>query len=261
MLQKHNFHMVDMSPWPVLTGMCLFGVFAGLLNWFYFFSFWFLFYSLLSVILICIQWWRDVIREATYIGCHVNLVMKGLQYGMVMFISSEVLFFFGFFWTFFHSFLSPTCELGMEWPPLGVNSFDPEQVPLLNSLILLSSGVSVTWAHHSMLEKKFEEAKISLLVTVMLGMYFTLLQMYEYYDAQYSISDSIFGACFFVATGFHGLHVIIGTLFLSVMLYRLLGYQFSSQNHVGFESSAWYWHFVDVVWLFLYVIVYWWTFS
>jgi len=167
-------------------------------------------------------------------------------------------FFFSFFWAFFHRRISPTIEIGAQWPPIGIYPFNPFQVPLLNTIILLSSGVTVTWSHHSIIENNHSQAVYSLILTVALGIYFTLLQAMEYWEARFSISDSVYGSTFFLATGFHGLHVIIGTTFLIVCLARQLIYHFSSGHHFGFEAAAWYWHFVDVVWLFLYIRIYWW---
>lgn len=178
--------------------------------------------------------------------------------GIILFIVSEIFFFISFFWAFFHSSLSSTIELGLCWPPRGVDRFDPFKIPLLNTIILLSSGIAVTWAHHSLLTNNFKQINNSLLITVTLGVYFSFLQIYEYIDSRFSISDSCYGATFFIATGFHGLHVLIGTTFLLVCYIRHLNNHFSIHHHFGFEASAWYWHFVDVVWLFLFVSIYWW---
>nr|WGW18083.1 cytochrome c oxidase subunit 3 [Puncturella cf. parvinobilis] len=210
------------------------------------------------ILLTMVQWWRDVIREATYGGFHTMQVSLGLRWGMVLFIISEVCFFFAFFWAFFHSSLVPTVEVGCCWPPVGIEPLNPVEVPLLNTCVLLASGVSVTWAHHSLLEGDLPRGFDSLLLTVVLGIYFTVLQVGEYMETTFSIADGIYGSTFFVATGFHGLHVLIGTAFLAVCLVRLQSLHFSCSHHFGFEAAAWYWHFVDVVWLFLYLSIYWW---
>jgi len=218
-----------------------------------------LFYiSLILILIIIHQWWRDISREASYQGLHTYIVETGLRWGIILFITSEVIFFFSFFWAFFHRSLSPNIELGCSWPPVGVEAFNPWKVPLINTIILLSSGVRVTWSHHSLMEGDFSNAKESLLITIYLGLYFTLIQLLEYVEASFSISDSSFGRTFFVATGFHGLHVIIGTLFLIFTFLRIKIGTLSPNHHFGFEASAWYWHFVDVVWLFLFVTIYWW---
>lgn len=183
--------------------------------------------------------------------------MYGLKWGIILFIVSEVLFFVSFFWAFYHSRLSPVYDLGSVWPPVGVEVFNPFQVPLLNTAILLASGVSVTWAHHSLVEGDYNSANLALFVTVILGVYFTGLQWYEYQEAGFRISDSVYGSIFFIGTGFHGFHVLVGTIFLIVCLVRSIFWHYREVHHFGFEAAAWYWHFVDVVWLFLYVRIYW----
>lgn len=175
-----------------------------------------------------------------------------------MFIVSEICFFGAFFWAYFHSSLSPNLELGSCWPPVGIYPLNAFSVPLLNTAVLLASGVSVTWAHHGLLEGDRRRGVQGLVLTVVLGVYFTFLQGGEYWEAPFTLSDGVYGSTFFVATGFHGLHVLIGSSFLLVCLVRLFVYHFSSGHHFGFEAAAWYWHFVDVVWLFLYLCVYWW---
>nr|YP_009757377.1 cytochrome c oxidase subunit III [Calappa bilineata]QIM59223.1 cytochrome c oxidase subunit III [Calappa bilineata] len=254
----HPYHLVDMSPWPLTGSISAMMLTTGLVKWFHQYNMTLLILSFFATLLTMIQWWRDVTREGTYQGLHTSMVVKGLRWGMILFIVSEVLFFFSFFWAFFHSSLSPTVEIGVYWPPMGTQPFNPFQIPLLNTTILLSSGATVTWAHHAIMESNHTQAVQSLGLTIILGIYFTALQAFEYIEASFTIADSVFGSSFFVATGFHGLHVIIGTSFLSVCFFRLFNYHFSNNHHVGFEAAAWYWHFVDVVWLFLYVFIYWW---
>nr|BBB16224.1 cytochrome oxidase subunit 3 [Pagurus filholi]BBB16264.1 cytochrome oxidase subunit 3 [Pagurus japonicus] len=254
----HPYHLVDMSPWPLTGSISAMMLTTGLVKWFHQFNMDLLMLGLLTTVLTMIQWWRDVTREATYQGLHTKIVETGMRWGMILFIVSEVLFFFSFFWAFFHSSLSPTVEIGMSWPPKGIDPFNPFQIPLLNTIILLSSGATVTWAHHAIMEGNHKQALQSLFITVILGLYFTALQAFEYVEAPFTIADSVFGSTFFVATGFHGLHVIVGTSFLMVCLFRLYKCHFSSEHHFGFEAAAWYWHFVDVVWLFLYIFIYWW---
>lgn len=255
---RHPYHLVDPRPWPLTSSLGALLLTSGLVKWFYFFSIDLFILGVLSVILSIIQWWRDVIREGTFQGLHTSKVQRGLQWGIILFIISEVIFFFSFFWAFFHSRLSPSLELGRVWPPVGVQPFNPFNIPLLNTAILLRSGATVTWAHHRLLHREHSEAVFRLALTVILGLYFTRLQAFEYIEAPFSIADSVYGSTFFVATGFHGLHVIIGSTFLIVCLGRLIKAHFSSTHHFGFEAAAWYWHFVDVVWLFLYVSIYWW---
>jgi len=202
--------------------------------------------------------WRDVIRESTFEGKHTTYVQKGLRIGMILFIISEIMFFVAFFWGFFHSSLAPTIAIGCVWPPIGIEPISAFGLPLLNTLLLLTSGATVTWTHHSIISGNKQESVISLLLTIILALIFTVIQVFEYIQAPFTISSGIYGSTFFMSTGFHGFHVLIGTLFLSVCLYRLIKGHFTKEHHLGFEAAAWYWHFVDVVWLFLFVSVYWW---
>nr|YP_009995251.1 cytochrome c oxidase subunit III [Ochthebius puncticollis]QNP09641.1 cytochrome c oxidase subunit 3 [Ochthebius puncticollis] len=256
--KNHPFHLVDVSPWPLMGALGAMISMIGLIKWFHYYNNNLFLLGMMIMLLIMYQWWRDVSRESTFQGLHTYIVTMGMRWGMILFITSEVFFFLSFFWGFFHSSLAPTIELGMIWPPKGIITFNPIQIPLLNTLILLTSGLTVTWAHHSLMENNYTQTKQSLLMTVILGIYFTMLQAYEYMEASFTISDAIYGSSFFMATGFHGLHVIIGTTFLLICYLRHLNNHFSSIHHFGFEAAAWYWHFVDVVWLFLYVSIYWW---
>nr|YP_009917929.1 cytochrome c oxidase subunit III [Stylocidaris reini]QLM01964.1 cytochrome c oxidase subunit 3 [Stylocidaris reini] len=258
MAHQHPYHLVDQSPWPLTGAISGLMLTAGLVLWFHTTSTLLLAVGFLLLITTMINWWRDIIREATFQGSHTAIVENGLRYGMILFITSEVCFFFAFFWAFFHSSLAPSVEIGVTWPPTGITPLNPFLVPLLNTAVLLSSGVTITWAHHSILAGNRTEAVQALFLTVALGIYFTILQAWEYYDSPFTIADSVYGSTFFVATGFHGLHVIIGTTFLLVCFFRLVNFHFSAHHHFGFEAAAWYWHFVDVVWLFLYVCIYWW---
>nr|QBP33886.1 cytochrome c oxidase subunit III [Klapopteryx armillata] len=255
---NHPYHLVDQSPWPLTGAIGALVTVSGLLQWFHQYNMTLLNLGFLITTLTMILWWRDVTREGTFQGLHTYPVTLGLRWGMILFIVSEVFFFISFFWAFFHSSLSPTGELGAMWPPVGIVPFNPLQIPLLNTAILLASGVTVTWAHHGLMEGNHSQAAQGLLFTVTLGIYFSILQAYEYLEAPFAISDSVYGSTFYVATGFHGLHVIIGTTFLLISLVRHVSHHFSKNHHFGFEAAAWYWHFVDVVWLFLYISIYWW---
>nr|YP_010531670.1 cytochrome c oxidase subunit III [Aspidoscelis inornatus]UXX18186.1 cytochrome c oxidase subunit III [Aspidoscelis inornatus]UXX18199.1 cytochrome c oxidase subunit III [Aspidoscelis inornatus]UXX18212.1 cytochrome c oxidase subunit III [Aspidoscelis inornatus]UXX18225.1 cytochrome c oxidase subunit III [Aspidoscelis inornatus]UXX18238.1 cytochrome c oxidase subunit III [Aspidoscelis inornatus] len=256
--QAHSYHMVNPSPWPLTGATAAFALTGGLVMWFHHNKLILLQIGLILMLLTMIQWWRDIVRESTFQGHHTPTVQKGLRYGMILFITSEVFFFIGFFWAFYHSSLAPTPELGGQWPPSGIFPLNPMEVPLLNTAVLLASGITVTWAHHAIMSGKHKEATQALTLTIILGLYFTLLQAMEYYEAPFTIADSVYGTTFFVATGFHGLHVIIGSSFLLICLLRQINYHFTMQHHFGFEAAAWYWHFVDVVWLFLYISIYWW---
>nr|UFA47108.1 cytochrome c oxidase subunit 3 [Mitjaevia diana] len=257
-MNNHPFHLVDKSPWPITGSIGLLTTMLGMIMWFHNFNMNMFMLGIMIILLTKIQWWRDVTRESTFQGLHTFKVILSMKLGMILFILSEVLFFSSFFWSFFHSSLSPTMEIGLIWPPMGISPFNPLNVPLLNTMILLSSGVSITWAHNSLINNNYSSMIKSMVITVILGMYFSILQLYEYIESPFCISDSVYGATFFMATGFHGLHVIIGTIFILVSGIRMYNLHFSEGHHVGFEASAWYWHFVDVVWLFLYISIYWW---
>jgi cytochrome c oxidase subunit 3 len=257
---KHSFHLVDPSPWPLTSA---FGVFmlttGGVLYMHKFIGGERLFLTGLIVILYTMYtWWRDVIREATFEEQHTLAVQRGLRLGMLLFIVSEIMFFFAFFWAFFHSSLAPVFNIGGVWPPEEINPIATLGVPLTNTFFLLSSGATVTWAHHAIIVRAKRQAIIALIFTLILAILFTSLQVLEYEESPFNISDSVFGSCFYMATGFHGFHVFIGTLSLLVSLLRIIVNHFTSTHHFGFESAAWYWHFVDVVWLFLFISVYWW---
>jgi len=258
--QRHLYHLVDASPWPIVGAFGAFTLTSGGVMYMhsYLFGGYVALFGLTIVLFTMFVWWRDVIREATFEGHHTSLVQLGLKYGMILFILSEVAFFLAFFWAFFTSSLSPNIEIGSVWPPIGIVSFNPWEVPFLNTIILLLSGVTITWAHHAIISGNRSQSIYGLFLTVFLGVIFSGLQVYEYIEASFNISDGIYGSTFFMATGFHGFHVLIGSLFLIVCLIRLVKYHFTKTHHIGFEAAAWYWHFVDVVWLFLFTTVYWW---
>lgn len=255
---RQPFHLVEYRPWPLTASIGAFCLTIGIASWFHGHGIICLCVAIALIILSIIQWWRDVIREGTFIGHHTSYVTKGLRWGIILFITSEVLFFFAFFWAFFHRSLSPTPELGCCWPPTGITPLNPFRVPLLNTAVLLARGVTVTWAHHRLLENRRKNTINALALTVILGAYFTVLQAGEYIEASFRIADRVYGSTFFVATGFHGAHVLIGSTFLLVCLYRTYIHHFRNGHHFGFEAAAWYWHFVDVVWICLYLCIYWW---
>nr|QBG38589.1 cytochrome c oxidase subunit III [Acropyga donisthorpei] len=257
--QNHPYHLVTISPWPIIISLSLFNNLISMTMWFHKLNYMILI-SIPCTLLCMYQWWRDVIRESTFTGSHTQFVFQGLQLGMILFIISEIFFFISFFWAYFHSSLTPTMEIGQYWPPLGIKAFNPYDIPLMNTIILISSGMMITWTHYSILNKNLNESLKSLLFTIFLGVYFSFLQMIEYFESSFSIADSIYGSTFFLATGFHGIHVIIGTFFLMICLFRMNQLHFSMIHHFGFEAAAWYWHFVDVIWLFLYMSIYWWSY-
>nr|YP_009734528.1 cytochrome c oxidase subunit III [Acropyga smithii]QBG38705.1 cytochrome c oxidase subunit III [Acropyga smithii] len=259
MFHNHPFHLVSISPWPIIISINLFNNLISMIMWFNKMNY-LIMISLPCSILCIYQWWRDMIRESTYQGNHTKWVYQGMKLGMILFIVSEIFFFISFFWAYFHASLAPTIEIGQLWPPLNIKPFNPFDIPLMNTIILISSGMTITWTHHSILNMNFKESYKSLLITINLGVYFTLLQMIEYFNSSFSMNDSIYGSSFFLATGFHGIHVIIGTTFLLICFFRLNILHFSKTHHFGFEAAAWYWHFVDVIWLFLYISIYWWSY-
>ncbi len=274
---KHDYHLVNPSPWPFIGSFAvvllaiggvtymkgLFGVEQGQL--------WTLLPGFLMVIWVMMGWWREVIKEGRT-GDHTPVVEIGLKYGMILFIVSEIMFFAAWFWSFFEVAIFFPARVGgtfdstspvweglnafAQWPPTGVTTFDPFHLPLINTLILLLSGTTVTAAHHSLQHDKLDNAKFMLWLTIILGFAFTCLQVYEYSEAQFTFDGTIYGSAFFMATGFHGAHVVIGTIFLAVCLLRLYASNMTAKKHLGFEFAAWYWHFVDVVWLFLFAFVY-----
>ena len=257
---KHSYHLVDPSPWPIIASLGALMFTVGMVLFMHRFlgGGWLVITGLSTILYVMFTWWRDIIREATFEEQHTAVVQRGLRLGMILFIISEIMFFFAFFWAFFHSSLAPTFNIGGVWPPQAIQVIQTSGIPLTNTFFLLSSGATVTWAHHAIVVRAKKQAIVGLLLTILLAAIFTFFQGLEYFEAPFSISDSVFGSCFFLTTGFHGFHVFVGTIALIVALARIVINHFTSEHHFGFESAAWYWHFVDVVWLFLFVVVYWW---
>jgi cytochrome c oxidase subunit 3 len=277
---KHDYHLVNPSPWPLVGSMSSVVMALGGVVWMkglfglpkhdplVFFL------GLAGVLFTMGAWWRDVTIEANQ-GDHTPVVSIGLRYGMIMFIASEVMFFVAWFWIFFemalfhhHRTLSSIEEVRTAWatwPPKGIETVPAWNLPLVNTLTLLLSGTTVTWAHHALQTGDRKGAKIGLILTVALGILFTSIQAFEYahilehkyfFGGEGAENSGLYGSSFFMATGFHGFHVLIGTIFLAICLARLIGGGFTPQKHFGFEAAAWYWHFVDVVWLFLFAFIY-----
>ena len=276
--KQHDYHIIDPSPWPFTASVGAFIMFFGAVAWMRHhldqpFNFlganlatpWIFVLGLAIVLYVMFAWWSDTIREGGE-GAHTPVVSMHLRYGMIMFIASEVMFFVAWFWAFFDASLFPgelvqaarTEVLGGVWPPKGIEVLDPLHLPLFNTVTLLLSGTTVTWAHHAMLEDDRKSLITGLALTVALGFIFSYVQFYEYAHAPFAFSGSIYGSTFFMATGFHGAHVMIGTIFLAVCLIRAVRGGFTPHKHFGFEAAAWYWHFVDVVWLFLFFAIYVW---
>lgn len=257
---SHPFHLVDPSPWPLIASLSTLVLAIGAVLSMHKLTHIVFYIGLLMLITTAFFWWKDVVKESNTPGVHTTAVQRGLKIGMGLFIASEVMFFVAFFWGYFHSAFSPNEATGGVWPPKGIETLDPFGLPYLNTLLLLLSGTTVTWAHHSLLNNHKKDLVKGLLFTVLLGATFTCVQAFEYHHATFALKDGIYPSTFYMATGFHGAHVIIGTLFLLVCLFRAKNNDFTSTHHVGFEAAAWYWHFVDVVWLFLFVSIYWWGF-
>jgi cytochrome c oxidase subunit 3 len=263
----HPYHLVRPSIWPLVGAICAGALATGALLFMHGQGFGVLIAAFVAVLAMMFGWWRSVIHEAVTEHAHTPVVKVGLRFGMMLFIASEVMFFAAFFWAYFDASLFPADPMqygrmavtGGHWPPEGITPVDPFHLPLLMTLILLLSGTTVTWAHHAILEGKRREAARALGITVILGICFTGVQLYEYLHSEVGFREGgIFSSTFFMATGFHGFHVIVGTIFLAVCFFRTLAGHFTPRSHFGFEAAAWYWHFVDVVWLFLFVAVYWW---
>ena len=258
---NHSYHLVDPSPWPIVSALGAFMLTTGTVLYMHKFSSgWELFVKgFILILYVMCTWWRDIIREATFEDTHTTTVQKGLRLGMILFIASEIMFFFAFFWAFFHSSIAPVYNIGGVWPPKAVTLINTYTVPFSNTFILLTSGATITWAHHALLVCAKRHAIVAFIVTLKLAALFTALQNFEYVNAAFSISDGVYGSCFYMATGFHGFHVFIGTLALFVSFIRVILNHYTNKHHFGFESAIWYWHFVDVVWLFLFTNVYWWS--
>jgi len=265
----HRYHLVEPSPWPAAAAVSVLFLAVGMIAWLHqmvasapiIFA-----AGVLGLICTMIGWWRDVVREAEYEHHHTRVVQLSLRYGMILFIISEVMFFVAWFWAYFNTALFPADTrqvirdqvLGGEWPPKGIEALHPWQLPLLNTLILLTSSLTVTWANNALLKNNREGLKLGLICTILLGLLFTSIQTFEYMHAHFAFKGHVYGATFFMATGFHGAHVIIGTIFLIVCLGRAFAGQFQPDQHLGLEFAGWYWHFVDVVWLFLFAWIYVW---
>ena len=256
--KNHDYHILAPSLWPFMGAVAAFVMLYGAVLWMSQGMPWMFLAGLVGVLYVMFGWWADVVAESQ-VGDHTPVVRIGLRYGFILFIMSEVMFFAAWFKhaMYRRGPLSPAVD-GV-WPPVGIETFDPWHLPLINTLILLCSGAAATWAHHALVhENNREDMKWGLIIAIALGVIFTGFQAYEYSHAAFGFAGNIYGANFFMATGFHGFHVIIGTIFLFVCLIRLQRGHFSQEKHVGFEAAAWYWHFVDVVWLFLFAAVYVW---
>ncbi|MFN3700554.1 MAG: cytochrome c oxidase subunit 3 [Alphaproteobacteria bacterium] len=263
--KPHPYHIVRPSIWPLIGSLAA-GVFAmGMVLYMHDVEvlgmkpgLWGPIVGVLSIMLVMFYWWKDVIYEAVVEKAHSDIAMIGMRYGMILFIASELMFFVAFFWAFFDASLFPKEAIGYVWPPKDIEIVPPFELPFLMTMILLLSGCTVTWAHHAIIEGHQKEATRALGITVFLGFFFLAFQVYEYGHVTFGFTEGIYASTFYMATGFHGFHVLIGTLFLAVCWLRSMKGHFTAERHFGFEAAAWYWHFVDVVWLFLFIAIYWW---
>lgn len=271
--KPHPYHILKPSIWPLLSAMAggLFAVgmvmfmhdvhlFADAQNGVAGFKVGYsgIILGVLAILGVMFGWWREIIIESVVEKAHTPIALVGMRYGMILFILSEVMFFVAFFWAYFASAFFPNEHIGYVWPPEGIHTIPPFELPFLMTMILLLSGCTVTWAHHAILEGKNKDMVLALGLSVFLGLFFMCFQVYEYVHAHFGFTDGIYASTFYMATGFHGFHVFVGTVFLFVCWVRAKKEHFTAKGHFGFEAAAWYWHFVDVVWLFLFVAIYWW---
>jgi cytochrome c oxidase subunit III len=264
--KNHDYHILAPDPWPIIGAFSALTMAAGAIMWMHGGHVgkpngggWVFLIGLAAVLYTMLSWWTNVVKEAKA-GDHTPVVQLHLRYGMILFIASEVMFFVGWFWAWFDFSLFPSTvdAVAGQWPPKGVEVLDPFAFPLLNTLILLCSGTTVTYAHHALIHGNRQGLKTGLWWTIGLGILFSCIQAYEYAHAPFAFKGLNYGAAFFMATGFHGFHVLVGTIFLIVCLKRAYNGDFTPRQHFGFEAAAWYWHFVDVVWLFLFASIYVW---
>nr|YP_010554956.1 cytochrome c oxidase subunit 3 [Amoeboaphelidium protococcarum]UYP50888.1 cytochrome c oxidase subunit 3 [Amoeboaphelidium protococcarum]UYP50910.1 cytochrome c oxidase subunit 3 [Amoeboaphelidium protococcarum] len=249
---RHPYHLLDLSPWPLLISFNLLSLLIGLLGYLngYISSLNLVLYSLIMVIIIFTNWLYDVMSESLYLGFHLNEVSRGLALGFLLFILTEIMLFFSFFWSYFHSALNPTYLI---WPPIGIDLINPWSIPLLNTFLLLYSGISATWAHHSLINNNRKESLLGLGIGIVLGVIFFILQLFEYFNSTYDITDSVYSSAFYLTTGAHGLHVVVGVLMLFFTWIRI--YFFHSPSLL-FDLSLLYYHFVDIVWIALFILIY-----
>lgn len=255
---RHPFHIVTLRPWPMAIGGFTLGLAGGTASWLHGHSIDLITLSLLGVTLTRKIWWRDIVIEGTYQGFHTKIVVSSFYWGIALLILSEVLFFFSFFWAYLHRALAPTPEIACIWPPRGITPVNPITWPLFNSIILLSRGALANLSYLYLMIGNIKKRVNTINAAIFSGVLFSGVQAFEYYNAPFTIADSIFGSAFFVLTGFHGLHVLVGTIMLQVQKQRITYNHFSPTHHVGMLTAIWYWHFVDVVWLMLFALIYVW---
>jgi len=254
--EKNPNHNVDPSPWPILVSFSILQLVLSLIYYFSTSNYYLFLFSLLQFSFYLLNWFFSVVIESTFEGNHTMIIQKNIHLAMLLFITTEIVFFASFFASFFYYSMFPSIWIGCTWPPVGIQIIDPFSLPLFNTVILLSSGISITYAHSMIIDGDYLKLNSALLITISLGILFLFVQYFEYNYSQFSIEDSVYGSTFYLLTGFHGLHVLVGLLFLIICFYRALNYHFTQEQHVGLECAIWYWHFVDIVWFFLYLFLY-----
>lgn len=259
-IQLHPFHLVGPSPWPLFTSFSLMdlGLSIALTSHGYMPNTTFIFVSIITVLYSMTLWLKDIIAESTYLGNHTLAVKKGLMQGFLLFVLSEILIFASLFWAYLHSALNPVVEIGMTWPPVGIEAISAAELPLLNTIILLASGVTITYAHHALINGNFKNTLYGFIYSTILIILFVILQGLEYTFASFTIADSVYGSTFFALTGLHGIHMVMLVVMLAVCTWRIYNYDVTNTSHVGTEATILYLHVLDVIWLFIYIIVYWW---
>lgn len=259
-IQLHPFHLVGPSPWPIFTSFSLLNVALtlGLTSHGYITNNYLLFLTFFTVLYSMTLWFKDIIAESTYLGEHTIAVKRGLNQGFLLFVVSEILIFISLFWAFLHSAVNPTMEIGMAWPPAGIEAISPAELPLLNTIILLASGVTITYAHHALINGNRTNTLYGFIYSTILITLFVFCQVLEYKFSSFTLTDGVYGSTFFSLTGLHGIHMVMLITMLAICTWRIYNYDFTNTSHVGAETTILYLHVLDVIWLFIYIIVYWW---
>ena len=260
LFQLFPAHLLENSPWPILVSFSLLSLTLSAVMYMHGYNNGGPLLTLGTILTLygMALWFRDIIKEGTFEGSHTKEVQKGLLLGFMLFVVSEIFAFLSVFWAYFHSALSPAIEIGAIWPPQGIIALNAFGIPLINTVILLSSGGFITYSHHGLNKGDRELTITGTFATIILAFIFTGFQGFEYFQAPFTFADSVFGSTFFASTGLHGLHVMVGTIFIAVGFFRIINYHLSTKHSVGLDTAIIYWHFVDIVWLFLFLSVYYW---
>nr|YP_009935157.1 Cox3 [Metschnikowia drosophilae]QNS23013.1 Cox3 [Metschnikowia drosophilae]QNS23024.1 Cox3 [Metschnikowia drosophilae] len=259
-IQLHPFHLVNPSPWPLFTSFSLMNLALtmGLTAHGYMNNNMYMLMNMVLMLYVFTLWFKDMMAESTYLGDHTKAVKKGMTQGFYLFVVSEILIFASLFWAYLHSSLNPTMEIGMAWPPMGIEAVSPNELPLLNTMILLASGVTVTMGHHALINGNRNDTLYGFIYTTLLMFIFVILQGLEYIYAPFTITDGVYGSTFFSLTGLHGVHMMSILMMFAVCTWRVYNYDFTTHSHVFGEVTVLYLHVLDMLWLFIYMMVYWW---